>query len=84
MADETRPKPTWTPIWLSCKQCRHQWYDFQPHLVPPATWIAHVTYHCPACGKGGNAVLLRSTPLPAESESPQPTDAATDDNRPSG
>jgi hypothetical protein len=59
--------PTWEPIWLACKACKHAWDDWQPCDVPPATWIAHVkTYHCPECGKGRRYVLIRSMPLSAE------------------
>jgi hypothetical protein len=56
------PKPTWRPIWLSCKGCRHDWDDWQPCHVPVETWCAHArTYHCPECGS--DMVLLRLTPL---------------------
>ena len=66
MVDVT--KPAWGPIWLACKACRHEWDDWQPAMVPIATWVAHVkTYHCPNCGKGARNVLIRRHPLPSAS-----------------
>jgi len=57
----TAARPTWEPIWLACKSCRHAWDDWTPQDVPAITLIAHwKTYRCPACGKGGRSVLLRS------------------------
>jgi len=62
-------RPTWEPIGLRCKSCRHDWDDWQPGNVPAATWIAHVkTYRCPRCGKGRRNILIRSQPLSAEPE----------------
>jgi hypothetical protein len=23
-------KPAWSPIWLACKACLHEWDDWQP------------------------------------------------------
>jgi hypothetical protein len=57
-------KPTWEPIWLACEACGHEWDDWQPGMVPVETWAAHVrTCHCPKCGKGGAAVLMRTHPI---------------------
>lgn len=58
--------PGWNPIWLECKACGHKWDDWQPCHVPIGTWLAHaMSYHCPACGKKSEDVLLRRQPLPA-------------------
>jgi len=58
------PKPTWEPLWCSCKACGHWWDDWQPCMVPVATWAAHIkTLHCPACGANRRKVMLRTKPL---------------------
>jgi len=57
-----RPTPTWTPIYLACDSCGHQWVDWQPSGVPAATWIAHAkTYRCRGCGNGWRALGIRPT-----------------------
>ena len=53
-------RPTWEPMFLRCKSCRHEWDDWTPQNAPAKTIIAHwKTYRCPACGKAGGFVLLR-------------------------
>jgi len=61
------PPPSWQPIWLACKACRHEWDDWTSAYVPVATLVAHWhTYRCPACNnRGKRNVLLRTTPLKA-------------------
>jgi hypothetical protein len=67
-----RSKPTWEPLWCACKGCNHRWDDWQPCMVPVATWIAHVkTLRCPACGKGGRMLLLRTLPLDQKPSGPR-------------
>ena len=56
--------PTWEPIWLGCKRCGHEWDDWQPQMVPVATWVAHVrTYRCPECGARSGHIVLRVEPV---------------------
>jgi hypothetical protein len=60
-------RPTFGPIWLACKRCKHAWDDWQPRNVPIETWAAHVmTYRCPQCDAGKGDVLLRMKPLDGE------------------
>jgi len=54
-------KPEWTPIFLVCFKCRHDWEDWQPCHCPVDTWVAHVkTYRCPECGARAKSIGLRS------------------------
>jgi hypothetical protein len=64
-----RERPSWHPIWLACKACKHEWDDWQPANVPLRTWAAHIrTFRCPNCDKGGRQVLWRARPLNAARE----------------
>jgi len=59
-----RERPTFVPIWLACRHCRHAWDDWQPQDVPVETWVAHVkTYRCPRCGADAGHVVLRAKPI---------------------
>lgn len=57
-------KPTWEPLWLRCKECHHEWDDWQPCHVPIRVWTTHIRLiRCPNCGRGSRALLMRTTPL---------------------
>ncbi len=61
-------RPTFEPIWLSCKGCGHAWDDWQPNYVPVDTWISYVkSYRCPKCN-ATYGILIRMKPLTEETE----------------
>lgn len=45
------PKPTWGPLPLRCRDCFHEWDDWQPGNCAPSVWIAQIkSLSCPKCG----------------------------------
>lgn len=73
MTEDVAPKPTWQPLWLGCKACKHEWDDWLPSGVRLDVAIASLqSQRCPKCGLGMEELVIRSKPITPDTPKAQP------------